>query len=142
MYGKYKLFYISPKNWGDYVHVQTVCTRALLGGDLGTRLGGQLHGGPGKNTKLSKLGGGRLRGYGRLPGTIQYSCLFKITICCLWRQTLLIKDPVRYTVDWSCQVLATGKVRGLHVQITLSSYRIHVAITQSLDWLHNLEIEM
>ena len=27
MYGKYTLFYESPKNWGYYVHAQTVCTR-------------------------------------------------------------------------------------------------------------------
>ena len=43
MNGKYTLFYISPKNWGYYVRVQTVCTRLLLGvrgeGGLGTRLG-------------------------------------------------------------------------------------------------------
>ena len=32
MYGKYTLFYESPKNWGYYVHAQTVCTRPLLGG--------------------------------------------------------------------------------------------------------------
>ena len=41
MYGKYTLFYESPKNWGYYVHVQMVCTRSLLGGErgLGTRVG-------------------------------------------------------------------------------------------------------
>ena len=33
MYGKYTLFYESPKNWGYYVHAQTVCTRPLLGGE-------------------------------------------------------------------------------------------------------------
>ena len=32
MYGKYTLFYESPKNWGYYAHAQTVCTRPLLGG--------------------------------------------------------------------------------------------------------------
>ena len=31
MYGKYTLFYESPKNWGCYTHAQTVCTRPLLG---------------------------------------------------------------------------------------------------------------
>ena len=41
MYGKYTLFYESPKNWGYNVDAQTVCTRPLLGGGrgLGTRLG-------------------------------------------------------------------------------------------------------
>ena len=39
MYGKYMLFYDSPKTWGYYAHAQTVCTRPLLGGrGLGTRL--------------------------------------------------------------------------------------------------------
>ena len=39
MYGKYTLFYESPKTWGYYAHAQTVCTRPLLGGEgLGTRL--------------------------------------------------------------------------------------------------------
>ena len=33
MYGKYPLFYESPKNWGYYVHAQTVCTRPLLRGE-------------------------------------------------------------------------------------------------------------
>ena len=33
MYGKYTLFYESPKNWGYYAHVQTWCTRPLLGGE-------------------------------------------------------------------------------------------------------------
>ena len=33
MYGKYTLFYESPTNWGYYAHVQTVCTRPLLGGE-------------------------------------------------------------------------------------------------------------
>ena len=33
MYSKNTLFYESPKNWGYYVHVQTVCTRPLLGGE-------------------------------------------------------------------------------------------------------------
>ena len=33
MYDKYMLFYESPKNWGYYMHVQTVCTRPLLGGE-------------------------------------------------------------------------------------------------------------
>ena len=32
MYSKYTLFYESPTNWGYYAHVQTVCTRPLLGG--------------------------------------------------------------------------------------------------------------
>ena len=32
MYGKYMLFYESPKIWGYYAHAQTVCTRPLLGG--------------------------------------------------------------------------------------------------------------
>ena len=27
------LFYESPKNWGYYVHAQTVCTKPLLGGE-------------------------------------------------------------------------------------------------------------
>ena len=31
MYGKYTLFYESPKNWGDYAHAQTVCTRPIFG---------------------------------------------------------------------------------------------------------------
>ena len=31
MLGKYTLLYESPKNWGYYVHAQTVCTRPLLG---------------------------------------------------------------------------------------------------------------
>jgi len=31
MYGKYSLFYESPKNWGYYAHAQTVCTKPLLG---------------------------------------------------------------------------------------------------------------
>ena len=35
MYGKYTLFYESPKNWGYYAHAQTVCTRPLLGGGEG-----------------------------------------------------------------------------------------------------------
>ena len=34
MYGKYALFYESPKNWGYYVHAQTVCTRPLLGREM------------------------------------------------------------------------------------------------------------
>ena len=34
--------------------------------------GGRLHKGPQKTTKLSKLGGGHLRGYGNLHRTIQY----------------------------------------------------------------------
>ena len=40
MYGKYTLFYESPKNWEYYAHVQTVCTRSLLWrrGGLKTRL--------------------------------------------------------------------------------------------------------
>ena len=33
MYGRYTLFYESPKNWGYYTHAQTVCTRPLLGGE-------------------------------------------------------------------------------------------------------------
>ena len=33
MYGKYTLFYESPKNLGYYAHAQTVCTRPLLGGE-------------------------------------------------------------------------------------------------------------
>ena len=33
MYGKYTLFYESPKNWGHYAHVQTVCTRPFLEGE-------------------------------------------------------------------------------------------------------------
>ena len=33
MYGKCTLFYESPKNWGYYVNVLTVCTRPLLGGE-------------------------------------------------------------------------------------------------------------
>ena len=32
MCGKYTLFYDAPKNWGYYVHAQTLCTRSLLGG--------------------------------------------------------------------------------------------------------------
>ena len=40
MYGKYTLFYESPKNWGYYVHTQTVCTRLLLGGGGGGGGGG------------------------------------------------------------------------------------------------------
>ena len=44
MYDKYTLFYESPKNWGCYMHAQTVCTRPLLGGRvLGMRLS-LLHG--------------------------------------------------------------------------------------------------
>ena len=35
MYGKYTVFYKSPKNWGYYAHVQTVCTRPLLRGGKG-----------------------------------------------------------------------------------------------------------
>ena len=35
MYGKYTLFYESPKNGGYYMHAQTVCTRPLLGGGGG-----------------------------------------------------------------------------------------------------------
>ena len=31
MYGKYTLFYESPKNRGYYADAQTVCTRPLLG---------------------------------------------------------------------------------------------------------------
>ena len=37
MYGKYTLFYESPKNWGYYAHAQTVCTRE--GGAWGRGLG-------------------------------------------------------------------------------------------------------
>ena len=33
MYGKYSLFYESHKNLGYYVHVQTVSTRPLFGGE-------------------------------------------------------------------------------------------------------------
>ena len=33
MYGKYTLFYESPKNWGYDTHAQTVCTRPLLKGE-------------------------------------------------------------------------------------------------------------
>ena len=33
MYGKYMLFYESPKNWGYYAHAQTVRTRPHLGGE-------------------------------------------------------------------------------------------------------------
>ena len=33
MYGKYTLFYESPKNWRYYAHAQTVCTRPLLMGE-------------------------------------------------------------------------------------------------------------
>ena len=33
MFSKYMLFYESPKNWGYYVHTQTVCTRPLLRGE-------------------------------------------------------------------------------------------------------------
>ena len=39
------LFYKSPKNWENYTHAQTVCTRPLLGGGgrgLGTRLESEL----------------------------------------------------------------------------------------------------
>ena len=45
MYGKYTLFYESPKNWEYYAHVQTVCTRPLLGrgGVLGMRLGDSIY---------------------------------------------------------------------------------------------------
>ena len=36
MYGKYTLFYKSPKNWEYFVHVQTVCVPGLsLGGGPG-----------------------------------------------------------------------------------------------------------
>jgi len=35
-------------------------------------VGGYMHGDPWKTTKLLKLGGGRLHGYGRLLGTMWY----------------------------------------------------------------------
>ena len=46
MYGKYTLFYESPKNWGYYAHAQTVCTRPLLGGE-----------GPGDEASPGQVGG-------------------------------------------------------------------------------------
>ena len=40
MHNKYMLFYESPKNWGYYVHAQTVCTKPLLrGGGPGDEAG-------------------------------------------------------------------------------------------------------
>jgi len=65
MYGKYTLFYESPKNWGYHAHAYTVCTGPLLHGG-----GGE---GPGNEAMLRVS---VKRGYTVYLGILKFSSCF------------------------------------------------------------------